>query len=310
MTTFVSIGNGTQGFERLLNEVKRIAEQLPQPVVVQHGRTPFSSHTIEHFAFCDEATFLTRLGECSVFITHGGGGSVFSAIKSGKKPVVIPRRKCENEIIDDHQIAFTKELARLGKIIPVYDVADLARAVQNLLKNPELPVDGFDNRAAIEAVKSAVAEYAPNLSDRICLVTPSGGHLTEIRELKSVYRDHPHDFIINVPIVEPDDMKGRTTLISLSQRDWKFLINFWEAFSILRLQKPKVILTTGGSFSVAFTLAGKLLSIPTIYIETVAKVVVPTLTGRFMYRLADRFLYQWPYLEKFFPKGQYIGLIL
>jgi hypothetical protein len=29
-----------------------------------------------------------------------------------------------------------------------------------------------------------------------------------------------------------------------------------------------------------------------------------------MYRLAERFFYQWPYLEPFFPKGEYVGLIL
>ena len=105
-------------------------------------------------------------------------------------------------------------------------------------------------------------------------------------------------------------MRDRTIEITLSQRDWKFFVNVTEAIQILRRERPKVILTTGGGFSVAFALVGKLLGIPTIYIETVAKVNVPTATGKVMYWIANRFFYQWPYLERYFPKGEYIGLVL
>lgn len=308
--TFVSIGNGTQDFSRLLDEVRRIAAELPQPVVVQHGRTPFESDALPHFAFTDEAGFLDHLSNCSLFITHGGGGSVFSAIKLGKKPVVVPRLKSFDEIVDDHQVAFAKELHRQGMIVPVYDVANLKAAVDAAMENPQLPRRQTEAVDAIKMIAEAVSEFARLDSDPICLVTPSGGHLTEIRALKAVYKDHPHRFVINTAIVEPEDMRGKTHYITLSERDWKLILNIFEAFKILRRQKPKVILTTGGAFSVAFTLIGKLLGIPTVYIETVAKVTIPTVTGRFMYHLADRFFYQWPYLEKFFPKGRYIGLIL
>ena len=310
MGTFVSIGNGTQNFSRLLDAVKIIADQLPQPVVVQHGRTSFFSDGIEHFAFADEADFLNRLGKCQVFITHGGGGSVFSAIRLGKKPVVVPRRKAHDEIVDDHQMAFAEELARQGKIEPVYDVKDLLNVVAKVIDNPNLPQEPEGERLAFTKIASAVATFAPNAADPICLVTPSGGHLTEIRALSQVYGAHPHIFVINVPIIQPPEMRDRTIEITLSQRDWKFFVNVTEAIQILRRERPKVILTTGGGFSVAFALVGKLLGIPTIYIETVAKVNVPTATGKVMYWIANRFFYQWPYLERYFPKGEYIGLVL
>lgn len=310
MGTFVSIGNCTQGFSRLLDEVKRVADQLPQPIVVQHGRSSFSSDTIRHFDFTDEAGFLKCLSECDLFISHAGGGSVFSAIKLGIKPVVVPRRKMFAEHVDDHQVAFAEELSRQGKIVAVYDIADLTAAAKEVQANPNLPEASSESDEAILTICEAINRFAPQATDPVCLVTPSGGHLTEVRALKRVYERHPHHFVLNVEIVQPPDMVGRTTVITVSQRDWKFFVNIIEAFQILRRQKPKVILTTGGGFSVAFTLVGKLLRIPTVYIETVGKVNVPTVTGRFMYHLADRFFYQWPYLKEFFPKGRYIGLIL
>lgn len=308
--TFVSIGSGSQHFRRLLDEVVRIAPSLPQPIVVQHGRTPFDHPEIEHFKFVDETAFRSHLAECSLFITHGGGGSVLSAIKMGKTPVVVARRAQFGEVIDDHQVAFANELAAQDKIVAVNDVADLLSAANTALLHPVREESEEGNARALEVIARSLAELAPQTDDCIGLVAPSGGHLTEIRELAAIYRNHPHFFVINMPVVEPADMQGRTIVITLSQRDWKFLINLWEAFAILRRRRPKVLLTTGGGFSVAFALAGKALGIPTVYIETVAKVTVPTVTGRFMYRLADRFFYQWPNLASHFPRGEYIGLIL
>jgi UDP-N-acetylglucosamine transferase subunit ALG13 len=310
MSSFISIGNGTQSFARLLDQVRRIAPHLPQPVVVQHGWTPFHDLGIEHFDFTDEAGFRARLEACTVFITHGGGGSVFAAIRAGKKPIVVPRLKRFDEIVDDHQLAFARELEQQGKIVVVHDVHDLLDGVERLRADPDLPADAGDNAHAVARVGHAVAAFAPHGDDSILLVAPSGGHLAEIRALAPVYRDHRHHFVINTPIAQPADMVGRTSLLTLSERDWKFVINIAEAVRILRRERPRVILTTGGSISVAFTVVGRILGIPTVYVETVAKVVVPTVTGRIQYRLAARFLYQWRYLASYFPRGEYIGLVL
>jgi UDP-N-acetylglucosamine transferase subunit ALG13 len=308
--TFVSVGNSPRHFSRLLDEVVRLAPHLPKPVVVQHGRTPFNSAGIEHFEFIGEDAFLRQLKECELFITHGGGGSVLTAIRLGKTPVVIPRRAAFKEHVDDHQVALAAQIASEESIIVVDDMKNLRTAINDALSRPMRQAVESDNSGARSAIASALAELAPNKSDCIALVTPSGGHLAEIRQLAPVYRDHPHFFVINVPVVEPEDMVGRTSVITLSERDWKFLVNLWEALVILRRRRPKVLLTTGGGFSVAFTLVGKVLRIPTVYIETVGKVTAPTVTGRFMYRLANRFFYQWPNLACHFPRGEYIGLIL
>lgn len=307
--TFVSIGNGTQSFARLLDEIKAVADRLPQPVIVQHGRTPFESQAIEHFAFTDEDGFKRRLRDCDLFITHGGGGSVFAAIREAKRPVVVPRRKAFDEIVDDHQLAFTAELARQGNIEPVFDVGDLLAAVSRALANPLPASDDGQGAQAVAIIERCVHELSSDDSP-ILLVTPSGGHLSEMRSLAAVYEHRPHHFVINTPVVQTREMKGRTSIISLSQRDLKFFVNMWEAFQIMRREKPGVMLTTGGGFSVAFALIAKVFRIPVVYVETVAKVDVPTVTGRFMYYLADRFFYQWRQLERFFPKGRFIGLVL
>ncbi len=41
-----------------------------------------------------------------------------------------------------------------------------------------------------------------------------------------------------------------------------------------------------------------------VFLESAAAIVKPTLTGRLMYPLAHDFFYQWPALERFFPRGR------
>jgi UDP-N-acetylglucosamine:LPS N-acetylglucosamine transferase len=142
---------------------------------------------------------------------------------------------------------------------------------------------------------------------KICIVSSCGGHLTEVRVLKSIYEKYDHFYVLNDRIKLPKDMEGKTYFIHHSERDWLFFVNLWEAWRILRKERPIVILSTGAGPSVPFALVGKLFHIPTIFIETFTRVTKPSLTGRIMYRLVDCFFYQWKPLSHFFPKGIYGG---
>lgn len=138
---------------------------------------------------------------------------------------------------------------------------------------------------------------------KICVVSSCGGHLTEVRMLRSIYQRYPHFYVLNDTTLLPDDMSGRTHFVKHSERDWLVVVNLWEAWRILRLERPALILSTGAGPAVPFAVAGKLLGIPFVFIETFARLRTPSMTGRIMYRLADRFFYQWPSLQRYFPKG-------
>jgi beta-1,4-N-acetylglucosaminyltransferase len=134
--------------------------------------------------------------------------------------------------------------------------------------------------------------------------------LTELRALKSAYDAYEHFYVINDQIHMPEEMAGRTYFILHSERDLKTLVNLVEAFRILRREKPDLILSTGAGPAVPFALVGKLLGIPNVFVEISAQVERPSLTGRIMYYLADRFYYQWPTLRAFFPRAIHGGFIL
>jgi beta-1,4-N-acetylglucosaminyltransferase len=143
------------------------------------------------------------------------------------------------------------------------------------------------------------------MGKKICIVSSCGGHLTEVRLLKPVYDSYEHFYVINEKIKLHSDMEGRTYFIRHSERDLLFFVNLWEAVRILKKERPNLILSTGAGLAVPFALVGKVLGIPTIFIED--RVTQPSLTGRIVYYLAARFFYQWKPLERYFPKGVYGG---
>jgi beta-1,4-N-acetylglucosaminyltransferase len=142
---------------------------------------------------------------------------------------------------------------------------------------------------------------------KICIVSSCGGHLTEVGMLRRVYERYEHFYVVNEEIPLPEHMQGRTYFICHSERDWRVFVNLYEAWRILRRERPTLILSTGAGLVVPFAFVGKCLGMCTIYVENAAQVRTPSLTGRIMYWLADRFFYQWPGLNRYFPKGTYGG---
>ncbi len=143
----------------------------------------------------------------------------------------------------------------------------------------------------------------------ICVVSSVGGHLDEVMQLYPVISKYDHFVVVNAEGSLPKAIEDRTVRIVHSERDWKLLINLWEAVRILRARRPDVIVSCGAGPAVPFALVGKAMGIKVVFVETFAAVTRPTLTGRLMYRLADLFVYQWKALSAAYPKGDYGGPI-
>jgi beta-1,4-N-acetylglucosaminyltransferase len=149
-----------------------------------------------------------------------------------------------------------------------------------------------------------------NRPAKICIVSSCGGHLTEVRALRPVYERYEHFYVLNDKVMLAEDMQDKTYFIRHSERDWLLIVNLWEAWRILRKERPALILSTGAGPVVPFALIGKLFGVSAIFVETFNRVVAPSLSGRIMYCLANRFFYQWKSLAKFYPEGVYSGPIL
>ncbi len=144
---------------------------------------------------------------------------------------------------------------------------------------------------------------------KICLAASVGGHLQELLQLRNVYARYPHFYVVNDELILPPAMQGRTYFIRHSERDLVALWNLWEAFRIFWRERPRYLISTGAGLAVPLALVARLFRTKILFIETFSAIARPSLTGRLMYRLAHRFVYQWEQLRRFYPQGEYAGTI-
>lgn len=130
---FVTVGNATQGFKRLLSAVDEAAGAGvfgDESILIQTGNNPdFQASHCEQQPFLTMPRFEALIRSSSLIISHGGAGALINVLRAGKVPVVMPRRRHYSEHVDDHQFELVQELAREGRVIPVFESSDLPAGV-------------------------------------------------------------------------------------------------------------------------------------------------------------------------------------
>ncbi len=159
---FVTVGNATQGFRRLLDAVDDLADRgifENEPVTIQSGHNDdFDSRCCEVRQFISMDEFDRLMESASLIICHGGCTQL-QAIRLGKIPVVMPRREKYDEHVNDHQVQLVQALAAENRIVPAYEPDDLSAAIvearrlnAHALPPPRSPMVSLVARAIEELV--------------------------------------------------------------------------------------------------------------------------------------------------------------
>jgi UDP-N-acetylglucosamine transferase subunit ALG13 len=124
----LTLGTHPQPFERVVDWVLDLGEE----VVVQHGSTPprpDAPNTVWH-EFLDHEVLGGLMACADLVICHAGVGTVMSALRLGRTPVVMPRLMDRGEHVDDHQLQITRALASRNYVIPCTEREQLGAAMQ------------------------------------------------------------------------------------------------------------------------------------------------------------------------------------
>ncbi|MCD5492266.1 glycosyltransferase [Lactobacillus delbrueckii] len=131
---FVTVGTHEQPFNRLIEKMDELVEsgKIKEKVVVQYGFSTYEAKRCEMHKMMSFDEMQQTFKDARIVITHGGPSSFVEALQYGKVPIVVPRQLEFNEHVNDHQVDFTKLIAkRMNNIIPIYDIDDLAAAIAN-----------------------------------------------------------------------------------------------------------------------------------------------------------------------------------
>lgn len=135
---FVTVGTDHHPFDRLMQWVDGwLAEAAGGDMrcVVQSGATA-PPRLAESKAFLGREEMEALMGDATAVVCHGGPGTIMACRRAGLRPIVVPRRRALGEHVDDHQVAFTRILARSGEIELVDRREEFGAALRSALSNP------------------------------------------------------------------------------------------------------------------------------------------------------------------------------
>lgn len=147
---------------------------------------------------------------------------------------------------------------------------------------------------------------------KIALVGSSGGHLTHLHMLKAFWEKHER-FWVTFDKEDARSLLDGETFYPChypTNRNIPNLIrNTKLALRLLKKERPDVIISSGAAVAVPFFYIGKLYGAKTIYIEVYDRIDAPTLSGKLVYPVTDRFIVQWEEMKKVYPKAINLGSI-
>ncbi|BDR54288.1 UDP-N-acetylglucosamine--LPS N-acetylglucosamine transferase [Bombiscardovia apis] len=147
---------------------------------------------------------------------------------------------------------------------------------------------------------------------KVCLVGSSGGHLSHLLLVRQFWEQEERFWVTFDKEDARSKLQGEKVYSCYfpTNRNIKNLLkNTLVAFKLLRRERPDLIISSGAAVAVPFFYLGKLMGAKTIYIEVFDRIDKPTLTGRLVYPVADRFVVQWEEMKQVYPKAINLGPI-
>lgn len=136
----------------------------------------------------------------------------------------------------------------------------------------------------------------------VCLAASPGGHLALLRAVEGAFRGCERVWVTAASSqaealrAEGEDVR----VLELWARDTRGLrgarSNLWGAWRLARTLRPALVVTSGAGHVVPFSLLARAHGARLVFVETMARVTGPSLTGRILAPFAARVVVQWPEL--------------
>ena len=147
---------------------------------------------------------------------------------------------------------------------------------------------------------------------KICFAASSGGHFEQLMMLKPLMEKYESVIVTEHTGYKVNVGEEKTYYLCQVNREekscfFKLFYNAILSFGIYLRERPDIIICTGVLAMIPLCLICKLFGKKLIYIESFAKVTSPTLSGKFLYKFADRFYVQWSQMLEIYPNAVYLG---
>ncbi len=147
---------------------------------------------------------------------------------------------------------------------------------------------------------------------KVLLVASNGGHLLQLLQLADLWQQDERHW---VSFRKSDAL----SLLADERVTWahhptnrnipNLIRNLGLALRLVRRGTVRAVVTTGAGVGVPFAIVGRLAGVNVVYIESMARITSPSLTGRLVYPFADTFIVQWPGLLRYYKRAVTFGTV-
>jgi UDP-N-acetylglucosamine transferase subunit ALG13 len=157
--TFVAVGTHSAPFDRHLAAVDEAvgAGILPTPVIAQAGPSAYRPRHYSTVPWLTAEDVDLSARRAQVVVCHAGSGIIAATLRTGRAPLVLPRRHAHGEHVDDHQAQLANKLAESGLAVVLDGEIrreDVAAGSRLSLARPE------DAPSVADAVRAAIEEMS------------------------------------------------------------------------------------------------------------------------------------------------------
>ena len=177
---------------------------------------------------------------------------------------------------------------------------------------PLIPAEGttIAHRSSERALRIVnTAEAQPR---RIVLVASAGGHWLELSRLAEAFRDFDCQFVCTTEgqVAPIGDRPVLVVADGSRRRVFRLIATATVMARLLRGFRPEIVVSTGAAPGAVALAVARCMGAHTIWIESISCRDAPSMSGRFVRRVADLFLTQWPHMAARHPAMRYFGRVL
>lgn len=161
---FVTVGTERFPFDRLIRAVDELQDVFrDEPVFMQIGSSSYTP-SCPHERLLSYVDFRNKIREARIVISHAGAGTLLMCAELGKIPIMMARRRCFGEHVDDHQQMLVERMVERGLILLVDSPESLKEGI--------LRYDGYClARSDSRLTEPTLAHHLKELLDHISFRT-------------------------------------------------------------------------------------------------------------------------------------------
>jgi len=114
---------GSAGFDELAREIDRLSPKLKEKVILNIGYGKYKPRNCEWVGYTDK--FEDYVKTADLIISHGGAGSIFTCLNSGKKIIAVPNKNHE-----DDQNDLVRKLSEGRYLIACENLSGLEKCIE------------------------------------------------------------------------------------------------------------------------------------------------------------------------------------